>query len=67
MNRIAKMYERTKRFFKELRSELKKVIWPTRKETMQYTMIVVGGVAVVSLFIFLIDSIFSSLLRLIIN
>jgi len=66
MNRIMKFLEKTKRFFRELRSELRKVVWPTRKETMQYTMIVVATVAVISLFIWIVDSVFSGLLRLII-
>ena len=66
MNRIKQFFEKTKRFFRELRAELRKVVWPTRKETMQYTMIVVSTVAAVSLFIWVIDSVFSGLLRLII-
>jgi preprotein translocase subunit SecE len=66
MNRITKFLERTKRFFRELRSELKKVVWPTRKETIQYTVIVVTSVAVISVFIWMVDSVFSGLLRLII-
>jgi preprotein translocase subunit SecE len=66
MNRIKQFFEKTKRFFRELRAELRKVVWPTRKETMQYTMIVVSTVAVISLFIWVIDSVFSGLLRLII-
>jgi preprotein translocase subunit SecE len=66
MNRIKQFFEKTKRFFRELRAELRKVVWPTKKETMQYTMIVVSTVAVVSLFIWVIDSVFSGLLRLII-
>jgi preprotein translocase subunit SecE len=66
MNRIKQFFEKTKRFFRELRAELRKVIWPTRKETMQYTMIVVSTVVVISFFIWVIDSVFSGLLRLII-
>ncbi len=66
MNRIKQIFEKTKRFFRELRAELRKVVWPTKKETMQYTMIVVSTVAVISLFIWVVDSVFSGLLRLII-
>lgn len=30
------------KFLKESRQELKKVTWPTRQETIKYTMIIIG-------------------------
>ncbi|MGI5840476.1 MAG: preprotein translocase subunit SecE [bacterium] len=67
MSRWTNFVDRTKRFLRELRSELRKVIWPTRKETVQYAIVVVATVFVISLFIWVVDSIFSSLLKLIIS
>ncbi len=67
MSRFSNFAESAKRFVRELRSELRKVIWPTRKETIQYAVVVVGSVVVISLFIWIVDSIFSSLLKLIIS
>jgi preprotein translocase subunit SecE len=29
-------------YIKESRDELKKVVWPSRKETVKYTMLVIG-------------------------
>lgn len=42
-------------FAKLSQQELRKVVWPTRQETIQITMIVVAMVTVVSLFLWLVD------------
>jgi preprotein translocase subunit SecE len=41
---------------KEARVEVRKVIWPTRQETTQTTMIVVGVVILVALMLWMLDS-----------
>jgi preprotein translocase subunit SecE len=47
--------------------ELKKVHWPSRRELLVYTGIVLVTVLVVSLFFWLMDTAFLALLRLIIR
>jgi len=47
-------------YFKEVRTEVKKVTWPTRKETIKKTLMVLGITVLVSLFLGLIDYIFST-------
>lgn len=44
-------------FFRDSRAELRKVVWPTREETMQMTMIVIGMVIVLALFLWGMDGI----------
>lgn len=47
-----------KRFWQfsiESRNELRKVVWPSRHETMQMTALVVGVVAIISLILWCID------------
>lgn len=44
-------------FVKQARGELRKVAWPTRQETIQTTMIIVGMVVLTSLILWGIDSI----------
>jgi preprotein translocase subunit SecE len=53
--------ERTgaRQFLKEVRQELKKVIWPTRKELATYTLVVLVTVVVVTSFVFGLDVVFS--------
>ena len=50
-------------FLKEVRLEMKKVNWPTRKETVRYTLIVVGVSAAVALFLGGLDYILTLLLQ----
>ena len=44
-----------RRYFRELRSELKKVVWPTPKQVAKNTLIVVACVLVIGVFIWLFD------------
>ena len=43
------------RYFRELRSELKKVVWPTPRQVLKNTLIVIACVLVVGVFIWLFD------------
>jgi preprotein translocase subunit SecE len=54
---------RWKKFFREVRAELKKVSWPNRKELASYTGVVFISVVIVAAMIWLIDSIFTEALR----
>ncbi|ADL08819.1 preprotein translocase subunit SecE [Thermosediminibacter oceani] len=59
--------KRSSRFFKEVRSELKKVTWPTRDELVSYTIVVLVSVALVSGFIWIVDSILMNVLKTILR
>ena len=43
------------RYFRELRSELKKVVWPTPQQVLKNTLIVAVCVLVVGVFIWVFD------------
>ena len=43
------------RYFRELRSELKKVVWPTPKQVVKNTLIVAVCVLVIGVFIWVFD------------
>lgn len=45
-------------YFQDSRTELRKVVWPTRAETMQTTLIVSIVVVVVGIFLWLLDMFF---------
>lgn len=51
-------------FFRESHLEVRKVVWPTREETLQMTGIVVLLVIVLSIFIWILDGILMWLVRL---
>ena len=44
-----------RRYFRELRSELKKVVWPTPKQVAKNALVVVACVVVFGVFIWLFD------------
>lgn len=50
-------------FLKEVRLEIKKVDWPTRQETIRYTIIVIGVCVAVALFLGGIDFLFTTILN----
>lgn len=47
-------------FFRASRLEVRKVVWPTRGETLQTTMIVLFIVFLVGLFLWLLDSVLAA-------
>jgi preprotein translocase subunit SecE len=49
------LISRIGKFLKEVRSELRKVAWPNRKELTSYTILVLVTVAVVAVYIGAID------------
>ena len=48
-----------RQFLKEVRQELKKVLWPTRKELITYTIVVLVTVVVLTTYVFGLDVVFS--------
>ena len=61
--KITNIPVKIKDFLKEVRLEMKKVNWPTRKETIKYTLIVVGLSIVVAAFLGGLDYVFTTLLN----
>ena len=62
-NKVKNTPGKTISFLKDVQLEVKKVNWPTRKETLKYTLIVIGVSAVVAAFLGGLDYIFSTLLN----
>ncbi len=48
-----------KQYFQEARVELKKVIWPTKQETVHSTMLVIGISLAVAVFLGALDFVFN--------
>lgn len=63
----AQWWQTSVQFLKEVRTELKKVHWPSRKQTISSTMVVVALVAVVSVFLSLVDFFLGRLVRYVIG
>lgn len=52
------------KFIREVRSEMRKVSWPNRKELITYTIVVIVTVVVVALFTSVVDVIITWILNL---
>jgi preprotein translocase subunit SecE len=52
-------------FLQQVRAEVAKVVWPTRRETMLTTIMVLIMAALTSVFFFLVDSLIRTVLRLV--
>ena len=57
------VFARIGKWFKDMRSELKKVQWPSFKQTMNNTGIVILCVIVVGIFIWLFDAVAGALIE----
>ncbi|SHJ38179.1 preprotein translocase subunit SecE [Lutispora thermophila] len=53
-----------KRYFKETKAELKKVSWPSRKEVLQHTEVVLISIIIIGLALWLVDLAFGKVLSI---
>ena len=61
------VFARIGRWFREMRSELKKVQWPTAKQTVNNTLIVIACVIFVGVFIWIFDALATGVVGALIN
>lgn len=65
--RMKQGFGNTFSFFTDSWSELKKVKWPSRKELISYTLVVLFTVAFTTIYFYVLDLGISELLRLVFN
>lgn len=46
------------KFFRESKSEMKKVVWPSRKQLTNNTLVVIASVLVIGIFLWVLDALF---------
>ena len=54
-------FARLKNFWKETKSEVKKVVWPTSSQVLNNTLIVIAVVIIAAVFIGVVDAAFKGL------
>jgi len=59
--------KRISRWFREMRSELKKVVWPSKSQMVNNTLVVIACVIVVGIFIWVFDFVALQIVQGIIN
>jgi preprotein translocase subunit SecE len=55
--------EKIKEFLLDVQKEMKKVSWPTQKELVDYTIVVVIFTIILAVFIFGVDQVYSTVLE----
>ncbi len=55
------------KYFKDLKSEFKKVVWPTKKKVLHNTLVVLIGMSACAIFVWGIDSGLGALIKLATN
>ncbi len=61
------VFGKANQFLSNVKGELEKVTWPTRKDTNGSTLVVIGLVMAVAVFLWVVDSVLSALIRLILR
>ena len=51
-----------KKYFRETKAEMKKVSWPSRKEVLQHTEVVLVSIVIVGLALWVVDMAFGKIL-----
>ncbi len=53
------VFARLKKYFRDTKSEVKKVAWPTKQQTINNTGVVIACIVVVGAFIGVLDAVFT--------
>lgn len=60
---VKQKFDASMQFLREVRTELKKVTWPSRKDTLSGTVVVLVAVIIIAIFLGIVDSGLSSLVK----
>ena len=66
-NALVRAAKGVTRYFREMKSELKKVVWPTRKQVIRNTIVVIAVVIVVGVLIWVFDWIAAAVVKALVN
>ena len=64
---IVRFFKNIAKFFRDTFSEMKKVVWPSKKQIINNTLVVLVVVVVAALLIFGLDALFGFLLKLLLS
>jgi preprotein translocase subunit SecE len=65
--KLTNLFQKAINFIKEARAELRKVTWPNRKQLISSTIVVIITVALVAVFLGVVDLIFSRIVTIILQ
>ena len=66
-DKVKNFFKGIGKYFKDTKSELKKVVWPSKKDVRNNTLIVLAVVAITVVALVILDTVFGGVMRLIIG
>ena len=66
-SKVKTWFSNRAKYFRDTKSEMKKVVWPTKKQVINNTIVVLIVVAVCALVILLLDALFGFLMGLLVH
>jgi preprotein translocase subunit SecE len=66
-NAVKRFFGRIAKFFRDTKSELKKVVWPSKKDTQNNTIVVLVVVAIAAVGMIALDALFGGAMHWIIT
>ena len=57
------IFSKIAKYFREVKSEMKKVVWPSWSQTVRNTMIVIAVIIMVGIFLAIVDAVFGGVVR----
>ena len=60
-------FKRMTRFFKDLKGELKKIVWPSKKQVVNNTLVVLAVVIVLGVFVAALDTVLSLIVHFVLQ
>ena len=60
---LKEKFEVVKQFLREVKTELKKVTWPSRKDALSGTLVVLVAVFIIAIFLGIVDSALSNAIK----
>ena len=60
-------FGRVAKYFRDTKSEMKKIVWPSKKQVINNTIVVLVVVAVAAVIILLLDTVFGGIFRLLVG
>lgn len=58
---------RVSKWFRELKGEIRKIVWPTRQQTRNNTIVVIAAILVIGAFIWVLDAVLNLGITALIN
>ena len=60
-------FKRMTRFFKDLKGEFKKIVWPSKKQVVNNTLVVLAVVIVLGVFVAALDTVLSLIVHFVLQ